>query len=375
MRVLLEHILPVGAPWGGPESFKFLSCFASLYMGLEKEKSVTTLYCDRDIRVCDGCNECGEMVWARKCHEQIYHDFLTLSGLACHTLWPADPTRLDQLCSPAAFTDDTYLRRTLDYAGYTHRLLTGAGESEIKAAVQGSIDRGVPVMAQNLVNADWCLVTGYEAGGDILLGSYTAEAGDDPSRAPQRLENGLFFKEAWHHPGLQILLVESKKAAPALEAGIFSFLRGVLRQPGNARATAGLTAYTACQATLLDERSIDAAAKTELEQLYTLTHAWVGSLAEARCFGAFAFWTGFFGRVRQESALAKMKEIGDAFMDTHNQCWKAWALMGKDHHCQPELYLDTFKGAAVRQKLAGYIHIFRANDEKAIRLLETLAVF
>ena len=70
--------------------------------------------------------------------------------------------------------------------------------------------------------------------------------------------------------------------------------------------------------------------------------------------------------------LKKMKSIGDSFMDTHNNCWVAWAAMGQDHICQPQLYLDKFIKSETRIKLAELIRKFKGNDEKAINVLTQL---
>jgi hypothetical protein len=147
----------------------------------------------------------------RKCHEQIYHDFLTLSGVAFTTLWPETGTVAGLLCGPGAFTDDTYIHRTLDFAGYTYRLLEQASEEAMKTAIVESINSGVPVLAYRLVNDDWCLVSGYEGSDEVLLGHYVAEDGDEPSSQPDWAENGAFAKSTWRHDRLRLLLVGEKR--------------------------------------------------------------------------------------------------------------------------------------------------------------------
>jgi hypothetical protein len=166
--------------------------------------------------------------------------------------------------------------------------------------------------------------------------------------------------------------VGDKKTPQLNAADVFSFLKTVLRQPRNTRGASGLAAYDACKQTLGNEDLFKTAGQTELETLYTVTHAFVGVLAESRCFAAFAFWAGFFGRIPEGNPLVRMREIGDFFMDTHNQCWGAWAAMGKDYKCQPDLYLDQFIQPETRQKLVEYVDGFRANDEKAMRVLDEL---
>ena len=103
-------------------------------------------------------------------------------------------------------------------------------------------------------------------------------------------------------------------------------------------------------------------------------HIYIGVLAESRCFASFTFWAGFFGRITDENTLKHMKAVGDIFMDTHNNCWVAWAEMGQDHICRPELYLDRFIKKETRIKLTDLIKIFKRNDEKAIGILTQLCV-
>jgi len=138
------------------------------------------------------------------------------------------------------------------------------------------------------------------------------------------------------------------------------------------RSISGLAAFEACKGALLDEVSINSSSPDELTAFYRLLHAFIGVLAESRCFTAFAFWAGFFGKVEDEAVLARMRKIGDCFMDTHNKCWGAWAALGKDHICQPEEYLGKFIQIETRRQLAAFIDIFRANDEKAISILAEL---
>ena len=373
MRKELPGVMPVGAPWGGPESYKLLSCFASLVLFHERRDETMTLHCDHAQRLCSRCGECGDFIWKNKCHEQIYHDFLTLSGVSCRTAWPK--SRADDIFAeyPLAELDGEALRRAMDFAGYNYEVLSGLSAADQRAALVETIDGGWPLLAYRVVNADWCLAHGYERGGEVLLGSCAAEEWRDARRKPDEFAAGFFSKADWAHAEVKLARVTGKKPARSDYAEVFARLRALLMDPGCASAHGGLAAYAACAAALTDADFFARAPREELIRLYADTHAFIGLLAEARCFAAFAFLSGLFGRLEGEELLAEMTRAGSAFMDTHNQCWGAWAVMGVDYRCQPEAHLEKFIRADTRARLVEYLGVFRANDEAAIRLLEILS--
>ncbi len=372
MKKVLPGIMPVGAPWGGPESFRFLSCFTSAYMFLEKIDTSGTLFCDRDDRLCNRCGECGTTAWENKYHEQIYHRFLTLSGVSCYTIWPKDYTKAYFSDNPSAYNNDDYIERTMDFAGYTYKMLSQTSEAEMKNAIVQSINNDFPLFAYNLVNNDWCLLTGYDFDGDMVIGRYAPESWDSPERKPDFMKEGLFHKTNWFHANIRLLRITGNKVPDIDFTELFCYLKNVLLKPDNTNDYAGLSAHDACIAALLDENYILRSNREELIHFYTMEHIYIGALAESRCFAAFAFWSGFFGRITDKTVLKQMKAIGDSFMDTHNNCWGAWAAMGENHICQPELYLDKFLKIETRTKIADLIRILKGNDENAIDVLTQL---
>lgn len=85
----------------------------------------------------------------------------------------------------------------MDFAGYTYKLLSRATENEMKKAILQSIDNGFPLLAYNLANNDWCLLTGYDFDGDTVMGKYVPESWDSPERKPDSLEDDLLSKKKW----------------------------------------------------------------------------------------------------------------------------------------------------------------------------------
>jgi len=98
--------------------------------------------------------------------------------------------------------------------------LHSKGEYEAdRDLIIGSIDRGVPVITlEGVINcADACVISGYDNGGEVLLGySPFMYISDDHAEAPDG--TGYFRKTDWHDsPGLHIILIEGKREKPDQE--------------------------------------------------------------------------------------------------------------------------------------------------------------
>ena len=88
MKQFIRGVLPVGAPWGGVETVRFISCLSSLYLHVKQPESAEELlFCPHSGELCDDCGRCGISDREKRLHEQIYFELLTLSGLNCRTHW------------------------------------------------------------------------------------------------------------------------------------------------------------------------------------------------------------------------------------------------------------------------------------------------
>jgi hypothetical protein len=89
VKKVLDDVMPAGAPWGGPESVRFLSCFNSMLYAIEHVTGEEPLFCVPGAGLSQArCGGCKNFDWKQKYHEQLYHLYLTLSGLAFLTAWP-----------------------------------------------------------------------------------------------------------------------------------------------------------------------------------------------------------------------------------------------------------------------------------------------
>lgn len=367
MKKILD-VMPVGAPWGGPESVRFISCFASLVMYLEQYGDDAPVYCTDDFTLCRHCGKCSATVRQKK-HEEIHHLYLTVSGLGCHTIWRGDHEAkcLEDMAS--VLSGNETIDRAMSFAGLSYRLSEDESEENLRREVVDSIDNHLPVLAYNVFGADWSIVTGYEDDGAALYGRYSPW--DDPGGGPgAKDENGVFSKADWRHPGIRLLRITGKRNPEPDFADLFRYLAGVIRKPGTRDCVSGLAAYDACVAALSDDAFFRDAGEEELRKCYFFVHALIGALAEGRCFASFAFLNGFCGRIEGTCQITMMKAIGAYFMDTHNKCWGAWAAMGENHICKPEVYAENFRNSEVRDKVAEFIAEFKKNDVMVMQLLE-----
>jgi hypothetical protein len=353
MRKQLEYVMPVGAPWGGPESSRFMSCFTSMVYAIEGFGGSEPLYCCQGPGPCTRCGKCGAFDWREKYHEQIYHLYLTLSGLACLTLWDGatgDPRR-HWIHQPWPVPGgDAYITRAMDFAGYRYI----DTEENVWDAVKASIDDNRPALAYGLAGDDWTLVTGYDPAGVI------DSAGDSHPVAP----------------GVRVVAVTGKKEGRADYAEEFRYLAGVLRAPNLAApgCVAGFAAHDAVAELLSDDAPFAHADEACLSRVYQGLHAFIGMLAENRAFAAMTLLEGFYGlEAIGEAAKSVSVVVGSYFMETHNRCWDAWAVMGANHICEPDKYAGRLRDRVVRDALGRHMETFRRHDEMAVLLLEEAA--
>ncbi|MBS1370588.1 MAG: hypothetical protein HPZ91_11595 [Lentisphaeria bacterium] len=373
MKNEIRGILPVGAPWGGPESIRFVSCSSSLYMHLKQpNRHEEQLFCSRSEKLCDRCGRCGNYDWSRKMHEQVYFELLTLSGLNCRTHWDPEfrPQFLTDLLLEAE--DDEPIVRAMSFAGFEYRIVESVPPEVMHREIMEAVNRGVPVPAFRAAGDDWCLITGYDKDGEAVSGFYVPHDWDSAESRPDTLEERAFTRKNWVRPGTRLLIITGECPARVPDSEEFSYLRNLLVEPDGRECVSGLAAFDHCIELLRDEAFFASADADTLQRCYVHLHGFIGLLAESRCFAAFAFFSGMFGKLRDPDLAELSRKIGSLFMDTHNSCWKAWAAFGKDHTCRPERYAGSLRSRQVRLETIGILKELKQNDWNAIRLLEAM---
>ncbi len=135
------------------------------------------------------------------------------------------------------------VRRAFSAAGYAYTLYEPGTFKEDSARIMGSIDRGVPVLAYRIVGPSDCsIITGYDDGGEVLMGWSTFQDIPDDHNIPHDV-TGYFRKPGWHKNNHGYILIGEKVGRPPLRAVYLDALKWaayLMRLPGFDRNISGL---------------------------------------------------------------------------------------------------------------------------------------
>jgi hypothetical protein len=139
------------------------------------------------------------------------------------------------------------IRRAFDAVGYEYtRYEKGSRQDDI-ARIMDSINRGVPVLAFQVVGpSDCCIITGYDADGEVLLGWSTYQDIPEDHNIPHD-QTGYFRKPGWHDNTPAYLLIGEKGDRPPLRSAYLDALQWavhLMRTPLMGRNVTGLEGLT-----------------------------------------------------------------------------------------------------------------------------------
>jgi len=154
------------------------------------------------------------------------------------------------------------IRRAFAAVGYGYRWYHRGDRAHDLRRVTDSIDLGIAVMLRgNVVDAsDWVLITGYQGGGAVLLGS-------SPYGGGNRLQ-GYDVIEDWHARTREYIVLGAKRERPVAATIYTKALRlavDLVRTPQVANRYTGLRAYEALASALRDEEFPEDAERKEDE--------------------------------------------------------------------------------------------------------------
>jgi hypothetical protein len=116
------------------------------------------------------------------------------------------------------FSIDPYepVRRAFAAAGYAHTLHMPGSFQEDSTRIMASLDRGIPVLAFRVVGPSDCVIlTGYDEGGEVLLGWSTYQDIPQDHNIPHDV-TGYFCKPGWHENLTGYVLIGDKLERPPL---------------------------------------------------------------------------------------------------------------------------------------------------------------
>jgi hypothetical protein len=237
------------------------------------------------------------------------------------------------------------LRRGFNAAGWRTKLLprpslvpslgleqtSDTSREEMLAAIRDSLERGLPVVALGVVGPpEPGLITGYDDGGDTLIGwsFFQDHCADDPTVSFE--PNGMYRKRDWYGTTLGVMPITERGPAPSARESAIDALRFGLKVMGTQQVRglptgqAALEAWGGCLKDP-DQHSLDR--PEELRQAHEAHWFSVGRLAEAR-----AWCGGFLDRVSGTipELDAPLSDAAGCCYDIHDICWAIWQFTVED---------------------------------------------
>lgn len=239
-------------------------------------------------------------------------------------------------------------------------------EAEMRAAIVESIrDKGRPVIGLGVVGPpEACIVTGYDDGGDVLVGWSYFQNSPEVEKEP----SGCFRKRDWAKGTLGVLTIGDKSDKPPLSETYRETLKWAVRlarTPGFRGFHSGLAAYDGWAEALTRDEDFAGVEMNWMSEPYMAHEDAVGAVAEGRWYGA-----QFLKQVADaEPAMAdELLAAAACYEAEHDLMWKTWGLIGGPQRtdesaqklCDPD----------VRRQMVAIIRQARDKDAEAADHLE-----
>lgn len=224
-------------------------------------------------------------------------------------------------------------RRGLEAAGRGGEVLLRGGtwpnEDTVRDMIKASLQAGRPAIALGVAGPPEAgLVTGYDDGGDVLMGwsffqdmlEFSAVLAFEPT--------GEFRARDWY-AGMEGLITLGEPGTPAPREGLarssLQFGLERIRMPWIAGRHAGLAAYDAWVGHLLMDGAFDTTEAELLTARFGVHDTMVGNLAELRWYGSL-----FLSQVASgEPWMApELLRAAACMTEEHKLMWDAWDLVG-----------------------------------------------
>lgn len=259
----------------------------------------------------------------------------------------------------------TEYARTIGYEGQTED-----GEELYRRRIVESLrDRGRPAIAVGVVGPpECCVVTGYDEGGDALLGWSFFQGFPEFAHAVEVEPSGYFRKRGWHNDTMGLILIGERKSRPPMGEVCRRALRWglqVMRTPSVRGYHAGIAAYGAWAEALLRDEELAAGEYAVLNERYGVHYDAVGTVAEGRWYTA-----GFLKQAaKAEPAMAaELEAAAKCFEKEHDLMWDVWNLAAGNNWAEPNV--RKWAEPEVRRQIVQVILEARDREAEAAQLIE-----
>ncbi|HWI66437.1 MAG TPA: hypothetical protein VNT75_31800 [Symbiobacteriaceae bacterium] len=356
-RILLADVPRVHFYEGGeqsPEDVPFPSCLAACMRYLGEEYPWLTGQVD------------GRAY--KDNYANIY--ILAHSGMAFGLRW-RDGWHMDNADHMMVADPSEVIRRAFACVGYTYEILHKTGEDSWRQKVKQALAAGRPVFAFGIIGPpECCLVTGYDEGGDVLMG-WNFFQGLPPFNAGVEFEpTGQFRKRNWYPDTWSMIILGEKVAKPeihALNRETLQWALQVARTPRVYDHHNGHAAYAVWAKQLADDAAFADKPESVLREQHDVHNNVVGVLAECR------WWASRWLRQIADDEPAMAEELRAAaacYEKQHDLMWKVWGAVGGNGH--PEAWAALAR-PEVRRQIVQLILEAQVQDLTAVAHLERAA--
>ncbi len=242
-------------------------------------------------------------------------------------------------------------------------------ESYFRNCIIKSIsDSGLPVIANGVVGPpEECLITGFDEGGDVLIGWSFFQKTKDFNVDVEFEADGCFRKRGWYKDTHCIIILGGKKQQPQLKEVYRQALQWALkvtRTPKVHDRHNGLAAYNAWSEAILHDNDFTNKKVKELLHCYHVHQDAVGTVAEGRWY-AFQFLKKIMADITVPSSLSAAAQCYD---DQHSLMWEIWKLVGGPGASAKKAKL--FASSEIRKKTAWLIHLAQDKQREAAEYIE-----
>jgi RNA polymerase sigma factor (sigma-70 family) len=243
-------------------------------------------------------------------------------------------------------------------------------EARFRERIMTSIrDHGRPVIARGVVGPPVeSLITGFDDGGDVLIGWSYFQRAKEFAADLQFESNGCFRRRGWFGDTHRLIVLGDRRERPPLREVYRDSLQHALTVARTATTHGdrhnGIAAYRAWADAIIDDGEFVGRKTPELRYRYHVHQDAVGTIAEGRWY-AHNFMNKVLADVNAPEILA---EAARCFDQEHTLMWKLWSLVGGPGYSDKKARL--FADGRIRRDTAAIILEAQEQDRQAVGYIE-----
>lgn len=262
------------------------------------------------------------------------------------------------------------LGREFDFLGRDE----GTKKEDFTAFIKSNIAKGFPVVALGIIGPpEPCIIAGYEASVDILVGWNFFQNDAEFSAEISLMDNGYFRTDAWweNTDTQAVMCIGAASDTPYSDPEIVKLATEIMAPRDEFTYAKGLNAYDAWKDMLLDEKWFENGAGFDylFSKLLVQNDAMV-CICDGRKWGAKYFES--LSEKMGETEKALCQDISKHFHMVSSIAEDMMALIGD--WADTEHMLDNFGDRAVRERIGKLIDTAKSEDTIAYEQIKLLSL-